>query len=528
MGTSGAARRLVWASILLLVGASAGVGVLWGAAGRALPARPRAEAEEAVAGGAVEIIAPEQDARLRGMATVRVEWPSQAGFVIFRVDGDFLYATTRPFVLRWDTSGISDGEHVLDATAYDKDGNFAGSSSVRVYVENAIPAPTDGLLLQVKFTEADALTRSITARGELSALRSNQVLPEGFDVLSGTLQAEITQSVLDAYYEGATALVRNRLRAGAITVGGARRDLPEQGGYAMVQVSRNGLAIPVAGGTRTRLGLGEISLALADYPLLPGDSWEAPVGVVCDLYTRQAIYVHGRHTFEGLRWFQGRECGVVTSSYQLPDVPLMRRAEQTASVAGSAGYEVGLTQMAGGMRGGMMGGMGMRGGVGMRGGMAGQAGMRPGAAGQAAAPGAAARTTPGTLESARLTDLEGERVTYITRTGRVLYTQDTIRGRVEFRASAARTAALPADQYQVALAQMAGGMRGGMMGGMGMRGGVGMRGGMAGQAGMRAGAAGQAAGRTPTAAGRQAGEAAQEIPSSLDYGLRLTTQLVVP
>jgi len=117
------------------------------------------------------------------------------------------------------------------------------------------------------------------------------------------------------------------------------------------------------------------------------------------------------------------------------------------------------------------------------------------------------------LERARLVGLEGTRRTYITReTGRILHTEDTILGKVEFRASAVQTAsARGVEGYTVELAQMRGGREmeeGREMRGMGRRG-------TGSERSMRAGAA---AG-VPRAGG--------QIPASLDYGFRITTDLVV-
>jgi len=583
MGRRLGRRRLAWAVALVTLAASVSAGLLraaerGGSASQTPAARagqgsggtaesagaPSGLSQEEATGG-IEIVAPDSNAKLRGVAAVQAQWPDSSGYVIFRVDGQFAYATTEPYRMRWDTSTSSDGSHVIRADAYDEAGEFAGSSSVKVQVENVIPTPEDGVLLTVRFSEAEVLERVITARGEVSALRADQVMPEGFEVLSGELRAEVTQNVLDTSYEGVSALIRSRLRSSSLVAHGSKRPVPEVGQYAMIQVSRNGLTIPVASGTsRPRIGLGEISLALADYPVAPGDTWESPLGVVCDLYSRRAIYVQGEHTFEGLRWFRGRECAVITSTYTVPSVPLLERAAGATAVAraGDAGrYQVALTQMmGGGMRGGMRGsGAGMRGG--MAGGMMGRAGMRGGVTARpgarqaqpgAAAPGGVARPGPTVLDRARLVNLEGERQTYVTReTGRVMYTEDTLRGKVDFRAAAATTGATPrtsarlSDGYSVRLtAMMGGGMRGGgargggamrgggarggMMGG-GMRGGMmagGMRRGamaMPGAAGMRGTAAQRAPGAT--AAGRPAAEGARQIPPSLDYALRITTEL---
>jgi hypothetical protein len=509
------------------------------------PAAPQvapAAAQPRVPSGGIEIISPESGAKIRGVAPVRVSWGEPAGYVIFRVDGEFAYASASPFEMRWDTSTAADGEHVITADAYDAHADYQGTSSLKIMVENAIPTPPEGVLLQVRFKENDVLTRRFQAKSELSALTANQALPPGFDVLASDMDAELSQSVMDTLYEGNSSLVRNRLREGDVTVAGTQRQLPEVGQYAMVQISRNGLALPAAAAvSRPRLGLGEISLAMPDYPVFPGDEWESPLGAVSDLYTRRAIFVQARHTFEGLRWFRERECAVITSSYSLPSLTLYKPAAGTASVAPAARYRssgeawsstlsrspqftVGLTQ--GRMGGGGRMGAARRGGAG-----AGGAARRQGgaAAGRTTAPGAQPGARQGAapaLESVTLLDLKGTRRMFLTRaSGRIIHTEDTILGKVEFRAVGQQASAGDLAPYSVALTQMRGGRAGGM-GGRGMAGrGMGGRG-----TGRTGGAARQGA-RAATPAGRAqtpgAQPAAKEIPPELLYGVRLTGDLII-
>lgn len=501
---------------------------------RVMPAAPEAPERPRMPGGPL-IAAPESGAQLRGVVRVQVEWPDPMGYVMFRVNESFAYATTAPFEMRWDTSTAPDGEHVVRVDAYDASARYAGSSSIRVVVRNAIDAPAEGVLLSVRYREHDALTRRIRARGELGALRSGEALPAGFEVLAGDLQAEVTQSVLDTRYEGVSALVRNRLRTGSLTAGGTRQDLPGVGQYAMVQISRNGLTVPTGAGGRPRVGLGEISTTLPDYPVVPGEQWQGPVGVVCDLYTQQAIFVPARHVFEGLRWFQGRECGVITSSYRIAEVPLYDAARQAASAVGVGSYRLELTQMGGTrgtrMRGGMAG-MGMRaGGRAQVGGPAGMGaigamrGPQAGAVGRGAPGAPAAAAAPREVSRVRLTGLEGTRQTFVAHeTGRVVSIQDTILGKVEFRAGLSASAA-GTPGYRMELTQMAGGPR---AGGMGMRGGIGMRGGMAGRPGTATrgpGAGVTAPGQTQPPGTAPSQPTGTVLPPSLDYGFELTSEL---
>ena len=368
MGRLSARWRMLGAIGMAALFAGAGGGLLSAAERRAapIPKATRGEAEEAPAAvaaptlleapaysGGVEITSPEPGAKLRGTTRVKVDWENPLGYVIFRVDDRFAYATTPPFEMKWDTSSAADGPHVVAVDAYDASARYAGGASIGLTVENTISTPPEGVLLAVKFDEHDMMERTVSARGELGPLRSDEALPAGFDVLEGDLRASLSVSVMDAFYEGTSALVRSRLRNAALVTDGTSQSAPDVGRYVMLQVSRNGLAVPEASASsKPRLGLAEISLALRDFPVLPGDTWRSPIGVVCDLYTRRGVYVQGRHVFEGLRWYRGHECAVISSSYSISELPLYWQAtRETASAVGASamGMTVELTGLPAGV-----------------------------------------------------------------------------------------------------------------------------------------------------------------------------------
>ena len=543
-------RRLGWAMLIVVALAFAGVGGLSAAQQReARPTarrklRPRAAAKPApksaklapakpapakpvpaAEAGGIEIVSPESDAKVRGVATVRVSWSNPKGYVIFRVDDKFVFASTAPYLMKWDTSNLADGSHVLEADAFDTAGKYEGSSSIKLEVKNTIPTPDNGVLLSVRFGSEDMIARTVNARGELSSMGADEALPAGYDVLFGTLRGDLTQTVMDPFYQGTSVLLRNRLKDGWLTVQNMRTNLPDVGQYAMVTVSRNGLVVPSLTAVRkTRLPLGEISLAMPDYPVFAGDTWQSPLGAVVDLFTRRTVYVQGQHTFEGLRWYNGRECAMVTSTYTIPTLTLYEVGTTQASLSGTVGYSLQLTQMRGGMGGGGGGrGGGGGGGRGGGGGGGGRGGAARGAGGAAGQTGRAA-VSQSQLQSVRLVGLEGTRVTYLARrSGRVLHTEDTVRGKLEFRtAGAINTSRAPESVYSVELTQMRGGGGGGMGGrGGGGGGGGGRRGAGGGGGTARAGQGGQT-GRTaqPGAAGPT------RVPSSLEYAFRLSTDLI--
>lgn len=459
-------------------------------------------------GALVRISAPRSGESVRGMAKVFAEQPDTNGTVIFRVDDQFAFATSHPFVMRWDTKDAAEGEHTIQADAYDPSYNLIGSDTVTVRVDNAVPdaIPADGLRLVIRFREGEVLTYKAWARGTLEGAKTGEVIPAALTPLAGQLTANIGLTVLDAG-RGGPALVRVRLRNGLITFGATRAQLPET--RASLVIGNQGLAAPPTRvANRPRVGLGEIGLLIPSEPLREGDAWDSRMTVVVELQARKPIQVMGSHTFQGVWWYDGEPCARINSTYTLPTVPLVLNPGQvTAQAPAASRFGLSLTQGPGGMggRGGMMGGMGGMGGPGgMMGGM-----------GRTGGPGAGA-----SADSAQLVGLSGTRTTWISlRRGKVVRTEDRIEGSLSIRTAGAggaptlgpqgqlpeaptKVARAQDNKYGLSLTQGPGGMggRGGMMGRMGGMGG-------------RAGAPGGATQGAPT------------VPQRLDYTLKLTTQL---
>ncbi len=128
--------------------------------------------------------------------------PATSSYVLFRVDDKFIYATAAPYKVRWDTSSMEDGAHVLSVDSFDDRGKLEGSSSVQIEVKNSIEAPAGGVLLSVRFGSEDMLQRSVAAHGELAAPGPGETMPAGCEDLSGNLNAVISQTVMDPFYRG--------------------------------------------------------------------------------------------------------------------------------------------------------------------------------------------------------------------------------------------------------------------------------------------------------------------------------------
>jgi hypothetical protein len=407
---------------------------------------------------------PETGATVRGMARIAVRKSDPGGYVAFRIDDRFAHATVAPFEMRWDTSTTRDGEHTVQADAYDDSGAHEGTSSIRVKVANQVPlTDKEGVKLTVRFRQNEVVDRQVTGSGELGELALDETLPPGLEELAARLTASMSEIVLDAFYKGSRSLLRHRIRKGGLLIGASQRELSEMGKYATVEVSRNGLALPILSSPdRPRIPLGEISFALADFPVKEGDTWRSPLGVIPDLLKRQIVFVRAEHTFNGVWYFQGRECAKITSKYTLPDIELplsgaflSARATPTWQIEFTQGAAVSGYPAPGVAPGGA--GSGALSGLDYREQWRAQRRMalealrqqrrlrptrsrlrelylqqlglaQPGAAGTATAPAA-----PQVVQSAKLTDLGGTRTTWLAvESGKILRTEDEIRGRLSF------------------------------------------------------------------------------------------------
>jgi hypothetical protein len=98
----------------------------------------------------VSLTAPSSDATVSGSTVTLTATASDnvaVGSVQFEVDGVAIgwAATTSPYTITWDSTGVTNGSHTLSAVAEDTSGNYA-TSSITVAVDNAPPAVFDSLV----------------------------------------------------------------------------------------------------------------------------------------------------------------------------------------------------------------------------------------------------------------------------------------------------------------------------------------------------------------------------------------------
>jgi len=446
---------------------------------------------ETVISKTMKFTTPRPGAIARGVLSVNVAGLNRDGYIVFRIDNQFAYATIYPYKMRWDTQGAADGEHVIQASGFTAGKKSVGSINLKIRVQNRITnaIPPQGIKLAMKFLEGGTIQRTVEGVAEVVGLGPELKLPSNLIGLQGRLYAKFRQSVVNINPLDRSALVRTTVRQGTLSAGDIEIEIAETDHYGITNLLPNGLELtPTAQSRRPSIGLGEISLALPSGPIREGMSWTSAMRVVPDLVQRNSIEVEGRHTFEGLWWMMGRKCARISSLYEIGEVALTDQATQQLSQARPGEtYSLQLTQ---GRRGGGMRGGGSRG----RGGgqTLGQTSLRGGRTNTSSRAGQPTTGQPATATPtapappsilARLTGLTGSRTTWIDiERGIVVQVQDQINGTLVLATAATEnapststgeeeaitTSSLPqpaAQNYEFQLTQRGGSRGGGSRGG---------------------------------------------------------------
>jgi hypothetical protein len=99
---------------------------------------------DASAGGAVTLVSPKGGKTISGIATIVLNLGSKTGWCNLYLDGVYR-GSTPPDSLKWDTTAVSNGAHVLMAAAFDRGGKKIGTSFSKVKVANgSAPPPPPG------------------------------------------------------------------------------------------------------------------------------------------------------------------------------------------------------------------------------------------------------------------------------------------------------------------------------------------------------------------------------------------------
>ncbi|NIM04832.1 MAG: hypothetical protein GTO55_02675 [Armatimonadetes bacterium] len=311
----------------------------------------RSQSRQTVVPFNVKIILPTDEKALRGVVDVRAEGVELGGYAVFRIDGEFAYATFVPYTMRWDTAGLEDGEHEIHVAAYGADRQLTGYGSKRVRVRNRIlgAVPAEGISLQLRTRKGETIVRNVEGKAEVTGLDPQLTLPASLQGISGRLYARMSQSILSIDDTDNSANLRTSVRLGMLSTNGIEKELEEKGHYGIASLMTNGLELPPPpGSTRPRIGLGEVSLAVPVGLVQEGMTWTSPMRVIPTLAQRNSVQVEGSHTFDGVWWMKGRRCARISSIYDIDEVYLSAARPAPVALAVFPGYVSQFTFMPGG------------------------------------------------------------------------------------------------------------------------------------------------------------------------------------
>jgi len=297
----------------------------------------------AVAQAPFTIVRPQDGARVREVVQIRFPIRSvpQGGFIGVRIDGKFVEAvapaaldTDRErghYIYRWDTKklNVPDGEHTIELTLYSNPeggsgARILGRSSVRVFVENEIKVPAEGIFLRYRWTPGKTYRYSLKGVfKEVNEIQYSGLTPEETILIDITFKGDI--SVLD--FRNNLGLISWTPVPPAIEITGGQVEVINSDRMAPVyqEVETTG---------RVRYQISRVADSqqaevyyywVEDLPLLPprrykpGDRWGATISLNNPLRSGQASEVGEQipvaARLERFEWEQGYKCAKIVYEF---------------------------------------------------------------------------------------------------------------------------------------------------------------------------------------------------------------------
>jgi hypothetical protein len=359
--------------------------------------------------GKVTIIAPEDGAIIRGVTEVVADKPNpNEGTYAWKVaqagkeaEAEFQANTIAGLPFLWDTRVrdeegnrvYPDGEYTITGNGFDADGNLQGSATVRIRIENEIPAAevADGVELRILLKSGDGVQYEVTGdetAGVEYPVQQMMMMMGGQQPQQQTrtqeykaaLQAAYNLKMLSGGGDGSGGVARQTCTQGVLMPTGLRPSYIDDFGKSFTQQYDGDGAIRPHKSKDEHFELGEIYIRLPSRALRPGARpWKSDMSVVLDVWSLHPQVVTAEHNLEGFEWVMGKKCARIRSEFEEEGVEFDTKIQGTAvKVKGTIGgtrityfaYEAGFPvtieeslhhdleiELKQQMMGGMMGGM---------------------------------------------------------------------------------------------------------------------------------------------------------------------------
>ncbi len=299
--------------------------------------------------GKVAIIAPEQGAVVRGVTEVVADKPSpNEGTYAWKVaragqeaDAEFQANTLAGLPFLWDTrvrdeNGdrvYPDGEYTITGNGFDADGNLQGSATVRIRIENEIPAAdvTEGVQLRILLRIGDGVQYEIGAdetvaidypiQQQMMMMMGGQPQPAEPKVytqsFTATLQGAYNLKMLSGGGDGSGGIARQTCTQGVLMPTGMRPSYIDDFAKSFTQQYSGDGVIKPHKTKDEHFELGEVYIQLPSRALRPGARpWKSDMSVVLDILGLHRQVVTAEHNLDGFEWVMGKKCARIRSEFE--------------------------------------------------------------------------------------------------------------------------------------------------------------------------------------------------------------------
>jgi hypothetical protein len=290
----------------------------------------------------VKIIAPEAGATVRGVVEVVADKPgAKEGTYAWKIaragkeaEGEFQANTLAGLAFLWDTRVRNekgeriypDGEYVVTANGFDGTGEFQGSATVKIRIENDIaPAEVaDGVKLQVNLKTADVLNYEFNGDEKISVdMTATQGAEAPPFVIQTLLTGGYNLKMLSGAGSGGGGLCRETCTNGAVypQTQGMRPYYVDDMGKSFTQDYLGDGVIKPNKTKDPHFDLGEVYIQLPSRVLTMGARpWKSDMSVVLELFSLRRQVVAAEHRLDGFEWVQGEKCARLKSQFSEPNI----------------------------------------------------------------------------------------------------------------------------------------------------------------------------------------------------------------
>lgn len=248
---------------------------------------------------------------------------TQEGYVVLKVDGEFVEAQAPPFSFVWNSRAVADGTHELTVLEINGDGETIDTVSQSVTVQNAaqVQAPVTLAYALAPDTKRVYLVTGSSNVTELGQEESQEFVPyDLYRSYSSDLSVKITETIL------ANGTIERGLTECVVDFPDRTSRLLAVGQTHKLRVAADGT---ISGDVELGSDFAGTWIGLPATPVDIGATWTGPMLVHTELQDGVSQTLEGSHELVGFATEAGLPCAIIKSTFAL-------RGDVTFDVDGSA------------------------------------------------------------------------------------------------------------------------------------------------------------------------------------------------